>query len=111
MISVLRSSFLLPPAPTARDVSPDTAACPSVVRVASAVRASGAWRRKVRIPPITEAGSMTAVDAFEGGVAVPEPGRLVRVRGRHWVVADVNRGGLGDVPQHFVSLSSVEDDR
>lgn len=42
---------------------------------------------------------------------VPEPGRLVRVRGRHWVVADVSRSALADPPQHMVSLASVEDDR
>jgi superfamily II DNA or RNA helicase len=54
---------------------------------------------------------LTTADVLESGASVPEPGRLVRVRGRHWVVADVNRGGLGDATQHFVSLSSVEDDR
>lgn len=40
----------------------------------------------------------------------PQPGQLVRVRGRHWVVADVARSALEDSPQHLVSLTSVEDD-
>ena len=44
-------------------------------------------------------------------VTAPEPGQLVRVRGRHWVVADVARSTLVDPPQHFVSITSVEDDR
>ncbi|MGH9072283.1 MAG: SNF2-related protein, partial [Acidimicrobiales bacterium] len=48
--------------------------------------------------------------------AVPEPGRLVRVRGRHWVVADVSASALpsdhlGTGPDHLVTLNSVEDDR
>jgi len=40
---------------------------------------------------------------------VPEPGQLVRARGRSWVVAEVDRSDL-DTPQHLVSLTSVEDD-
>lgn len=48
----------------------------------------------------------------------PEPGQLVRVRGRHWVVADVSRGSLPTDsldtdrgPENLVTLTSVEDDR
>ncbi len=47
----------------------------------------------------------------------PEPGQLVRVRGRHWVVAEVDRStllpssSLSDGAQHLVTLNSVEDDR
>lgn len=51
-------------------------------------------------------------------LAVPEPGQLVRVRGRHWVVADVSRGSLpsdslngGRAPESLVTVTSVEDDR
>src|ERR1017187_3811753 len=46
-----------------------------------------------------------------------EPGQLVRVRGRHWVVADVSssalpvRIGAGSEPERLVTLTSVEDDR
>ena len=47
----------------------------------------------------------------------PEPGQLVRVRGRHWVVADVSAsvmppasGATGD-SERLVTLTSVEDDR
>ena len=49
---------------------------------------------------------------------IPEPGQLVEVRRRHFVVTDVVRSLLGpdifnpdaDDPQHLVSLSSVEED-
>ena len=49
---------------------------------------------------------------------LPEPGQLVMVRQRHYVVLDVQKSTLpadlvhsGDqTPQHVVSLSSVEDD-
>lgn len=47
----------------------------------------------------------------------PEPGQLVRVRGRHWVVADVSAsalplaGGVTGDPERLVTLTSVEDDR
>ena len=57
----------------------------------------------------------TAVSAL--AASSPEPGQLVRVRGRHWVVADVSastmlpsRGVTGD-PERLVTLTSVEDDR
>ncbi len=50
--------------------------------------------------------------------AVPEPGQLVEVRRRQWVVTDVQRSGLPPDPlhtafadpQHVVKLSSVEED-
>ena len=49
---------------------------------------------------------------------LPEPGQLVMVRQRHFVVLDVQKSTLpsdavhsgGHSPQHVVSLSSVEDD-
>ena len=43
----------------------------------------------------------------------PEPGQLVEVRRRHWIVADVQAGKTqGDtvMPQHRVTLSSVDED-
>ena len=49
---------------------------------------------------------------------LPEPGQLVMVRQRHFVVLDVQKSTLpadavhsgGHSPQHVMSLSSVEDD-
>ena len=49
---------------------------------------------------------------------LPEPGQLVMVRQRHFVVLDVQKSTLPvdpvhsgeQTPQHVVSLSSVEDD-
>ena len=49
---------------------------------------------------------------------LPEPGQLVAVRQRHFVVMDVQKSALPadsiqtgiHIPQHVVSLSSVEDD-
>ena len=51
-------------------------------------------------------------------LAIPEPGQLVTVRDRQWVVADVLRGsqetdvlaGDGANGEHLASLISVEDD-
>jgi len=40
----------------------------------------------------------------------PEPGQLVEVRRRQWVVAEVDVSKLGDIQQHLVTLSSLEDD-
>lgn len=48
----------------------------------------------------------------------PEPGQLVSVRSRRWVVGEVGKSALPppplvpvpDQPQHLVSLLSVEDD-
>lgn len=43
--------------------------------------------------------------------ARPEPGQLVEVRRRQWVVANINAAGLKAVtPQHYVTLSSVDED-
>src|SRR6218665_3034723 len=43
--------------------------------------------------------------------ARPEPGQLVEVRCRQWVVADVDAAGLETgVPQHCVTLSSIDED-
>ncbi|WP_422449527.1 MULTISPECIES: DISARM system SNF2-like helicase DrmD [unclassified Endozoicomonas] len=45
--------------------------------------------------------------------ATPEPGQLVEVRRRQWIVADVNASEAHDFPgdkQHMVSLSSIEED-
>lgn len=51
-------------------------------------------------------------------LAVPQPGQLVRARGRHWVVAEVSKGSLpsdslngGRAPESLVTITSVEDDR
>jgi hypothetical protein len=53
--------------------------------------------------------AVTVAEVTPGGRTVPEPGQLVRARGRSWVVAEVDRSEL-DRPQHLVSLTSVEDD-
>jgi hypothetical protein len=50
--------------------------------------------------------------------APPDPGQLVEVRQRRFVVLEVEKSALvphpagpgADGPQHFVTLSSVEDD-
>lgn len=43
--------------------------------------------------------------------AQPEPGQLVEVRRRQWVVADVHASGLETTsPQHCVTLSSIDED-
>lgn len=44
--------------------------------------------------------------------ARPEPGQLVEVRRRQWVVADVASSKLESsaAPQHAVSLSSIDED-
>jgi len=43
--------------------------------------------------------------------ARPEPGQLVEVRRRQWVVADVDAAGLETTaPQHCVMLSSIDED-
>ena len=59
---------------------------------------------------------MTSVHSLSAPPEAPEPGQLVRVRGRHWVVADVDAGGgLADFDggdrHHLVTLTSVEDGR
>lgn len=45
-----------------------------------------------------------------GALAPPEPGQLVRVRDRHWVVSDVITSSNADDASHLVELASVEDD-
>lgn len=43
--------------------------------------------------------------------ARPEPGQLVEVRRRQWVVADIDVAGLDTgTPQHCVTLSSIDED-
>jgi superfamily II DNA or RNA helicase len=52
------------------------------------------------------------------GMTAPQPGQLVRVRDRSWVVADVRRGALPTDPlsghtngaQHLVTLAAIDDD-
>ena len=52
----------------------------------------------------------------KSALGLPELNQLVRVRGRHWVVAEVRRGTVDASPQgaqqvqHLVELTSVEDD-
>ncbi len=51
-------------------------------------------------------------------MTIPDPGQIVTVRQRHFVVVEVNKSTLPrngfhpsrEAPQHLVSLSSVEDD-
>jgi superfamily II DNA or RNA helicase len=46
-------------------------------------------------------------------MASPEPGQLVEVRRRQWVVADMQTSPAGNghsAPQHFVTLSSIDED-
>ena len=43
----------------------------------------------------------------------PEPGQLVSVRRRQWIVADVEASevrSLGKAPEHLVKLASIDDD-
>ena len=56
--------------------------------------------------------------ALEGTItrlsAVPEPGQLVEVRRRHWIVGNVRgselRDGITSEPQHLVTLTSMDED-
>lgn len=41
---------------------------------------------------------------------IPEPGQLVEVRRRQWVVAEVDASKLGSVQQHAVRLASIDED-
>ncbi len=46
-------------------------------------------------------------------MSAPEPGQLVEVRRRQWVVADMQTSTAGNghpAPQHFVTLSSIDED-
>ncbi|HRR57502.1 MAG TPA: helicase, partial [Acidobacteriota bacterium] len=58
----------------------------------------------------TNASSANGVVRFG---AVPEPGQLVEVRRRQWVVTDVSSGALSPASngdQHLVGLSSLDED-
>jgi superfamily II DNA or RNA helicase len=58
----------------------------------------------------TNTSSADGVVRFD---AVPEPGQLVEVRRRQWVVTDVSSGALspmGNGDQHLVGLSSLDED-
>ena len=41
---------------------------------------------------------------------IPEPGQLVEVRRRQWVVAEVDASKLGSVQQHAITLASIDED-
>ncbi|WP_342030451.1 hypothetical protein [Pseudomonas sp. SST3] len=41
---------------------------------------------------------------------IPEPGQLVEVRRRQWVVAEVDASKLGSVQQNAVTLASIDED-
>ena len=46
-------------------------------------------------------------------VSPPEPGQLVEVRRRQWVVADAQSSAIGNghsSPQHLLTLSSIDED-
>jgi hypothetical protein len=48
-----------------------------------------------------------------GLIGIPEPGQLVEVRRRQWVVADIIASepiNSGYPPQHMVTLSSIDED-
>ena len=52
-------------------------------------------------------------DLQAGAVSAPEPGQLVEVRRRQWVVAEVQASLTGNghtARQHFLTLSSIEED-
>lgn len=51
---------------------------------------------------------MSEVVSIQKGL--PAPGQLVQARNRRFVVTAVEAGQTGSVPQHLVSMSSVEDD-
>jgi superfamily II DNA or RNA helicase len=51
--------------------------------------------------------SQTEVHCLRGA---PEPGQLVEVRRRQWVVAEVDVSKLGEIQQRLVTLTSLEDD-
>ena len=61
---------------------------------------------------MTTTHASMANDAVRFG-AVPEPGQLVEVRRRQWVVTDVSSGALSpasNCDQHLVGLSSLDED-
>ena len=48
---------------------------------------------------------------WAGFVSPPEPGQLVEVRRRQWVVAEVHASSNRDTaPQHYLTLSSIDED-
>jgi hypothetical protein len=51
-------------------------------------------------------------EAFTKTVGIPEPGQLVEVRRRQWIVSDVDAGSVHkDVPkQHLIRMSSIDED-
>lgn len=51
---------------------------------------------------------MSEVVSIQRGL--PAPGQLVQARNQRFVVTAVEAGQTGSVPQHLVSMSSVEDD-
>lgn len=56
---------------------------------------------------------VTSTNDFVRLGSVPEPGQLVEVRRRQWVVTDVSSGALSPLNnggQHFVGLSSLDED-
>lgn len=53
---------------------------------------------------------MTAVAEDSSYRNIPEPGQLVEVRRRQWVVAEVDTSKLGSVQQHAVRLASIDED-
>lgn len=53
---------------------------------------------------------MTAAAEVSNYRNIPEPGQLVEVRRRQWVVAEVDSSKLGSVQQHAVTLASIDED-
>jgi len=53
---------------------------------------------------------MTAAAEDSSYRNIPEPGQLVEVRRRQWVVAEVDASKLGSVQQHAVTLASIDED-
>lgn len=53
---------------------------------------------------------MTAAAEDSSYRNIPEPGQLVEVRRRQWVVAEVDASKLGSVQQHAVRLASIDED-
>ncbi len=52
-------------------------------------------------------------DLQASAVSTPEPGQLVEVRRRQWIVAEVEASATGNshlAPQHYLTLSSIDED-
>lgn len=59
------------------------------------------------MPETTEGG----IEVLSGIAQIPEPGQLVEVRRRQWVVSDVRGAGLqAGSQQHLVTLASLDED-